>query len=146
MYTIYRLIYVILEIQFFCKSRQSVHIMYTISRRIYHILDIQFFCKSKHSVHITYTITRWIYTIQDIQFFCKSKPFVHLLTQFVVEFTLFWIFNFSANLDNPYVQCTQFPLKFMLFLYSIFLQIQTIYVYNVHNFSLNLRNFGCSIF
>ena len=60
--------------------------------------------------------------------------------------TQFWIFNFFANLNNPYVQCTQFPVKFMLFLYSIFLQIQTIYVYNVHNFSLNLRNSGCSIF
>ena len=41
------------KIQTFCKN-----IMYTVSCRIYAVLDVQFFCKSRHSVHISYTISR----------------------------------------------------------------------------------------
>ena len=43
---------IFLQIQTFCTN-----IMYTIFCRIYAILDVQFFCKSKHSVHVLYTIS-----------------------------------------------------------------------------------------
>ena len=44
---------IFLQIQTFCTN-----IMYTIFCRIYAVLDVQFFCKSRHSVHILYTISR----------------------------------------------------------------------------------------
>ena len=40
-----------LQIQSFCTNK-----MYRIFCRIYTVLDVQFFCKSKHSVHFRYTI------------------------------------------------------------------------------------------
>ena len=43
---------IFLQIQTFCTN-----IMYTIFCRIYAVLDVQFFCKSKHSVHVLYTIS-----------------------------------------------------------------------------------------
>ena len=84
--------------------------MYAISRYIYAILDNQFFCKSRHSVRIMYTISRWIFAALDIQFFFKSRYFLRIMYTF---------------------PCSG---------YSIFLEIQTIYTYNVHKFQLNLCN------
>ena len=52
-------------------------------------------------------------------------PYINC-TQFRIEFPLFWTFNFSANLDIPYINNVQnFPLNFRSSGYSIFLQIQT---------------------
>ena len=44
---------IFLQIQTFCTK-----IMYTIFCRIYAVFDVQFFYKSKHSVHILYRISR----------------------------------------------------------------------------------------
>ena len=68
-------------------------------------------------------------------------------TQFEIELPLFWTFNFSANLDWPYINNVHnFPLNFRSSGYSTFLQIQTFRTYNVQNFSLNFRCTGHSIF
>ena len=96
-------------------------IMYTISRWILEILDIQFLRKTRHSVHLIYIISLWIYVVLNFQFTCKSRqPYIYC-TQFTMEFTQFWILNYFVNLDIPYI-------------------------YNLHKFALNLRNFGYSIF
>ena len=94
-----------------------------------------------------YTISRWIYAALDIQFLCKSGHSVHILcTQFLVEFTKFWIFNFSTKPDIPYIYCTQFSLNLRSSRYSIYLQIQTVRTCNVHNFPCNLCYSGFSIY
>ena len=68
-------------------------------------------------------------------------------TQFEIELPLFWTFNFSANLDWPYINnIHNFPLNFRSSGYSIFLQIQTFRTYNVQNFPLNFSCTGHSIF
>ena len=74
-----------------------------------------------------YTIFRWIFAALDIQFFFKSSNSLHIYrTQILVEFSLFQIFNFSANLDVPYIyNVHNFPLNFRSYGYSIFLQMQT---------------------
>ena len=67
------------------------------------------------------TISHWIFLILDIQFLRKARHSILIkCTQFPDELTKFWIFNFSANPDS-------------------------LNIYNVHNFSPNLRNFGYSI-
>ena len=58
MYTIFRWIFEVWDIQFFCKSRNSVQKMYTFSHRIFANQDFQIFYKARHSVHIMYTISR----------------------------------------------------------------------------------------
>ena len=51
-------------------------------------------------------------------------------TQFQIELPLFWTFNFSANLDWPYINNVHnFPLNFRTSGYSIFLQIQPFVTY-----------------
>ena len=68
-------------------------------------------------------------------------------TQFQIEFPLFWTFNFSANLDWPYINNVHnFPLKFRSSGYSIFLQIPTFWTNNVHNSPLNFCGTGHSLF
>ena len=54
---------IFLQIQTFCTK-----IMYTIFYRIYAVLDVQFFCKSRHSVHILYTISSWISVVWTFNF------------------------------------------------------------------------------
>ena len=77
--------------------------MYTISHGIYAILDIQFFYKSRLSVHIMYTISCGIYAILDIQIFYKSRCLVHIMYTITHLILLFWKFNISANQENPYI-------------------------------------------
>ena len=68
-------------------------------------------------------------------------------TQFQIEFPLFWTFNLSANLDWPYINNVHnFPLNFRCSGYSIFLQIPTFRTYDVQNSLLNFRGTGHSIF
>ena len=68
-------------------------------------------------------------------------------TQFQIEFLLFWTFNFSAYLDRPYINNVHnFPLNFRSSGYSIFLRIQTFRTYNVQNSPLNFPSTGYSIF
>ena len=56
---------IFLQIQSF-----RTYIMYSISRWILVVLDIQFFYTSRDSIHIMYTICLWIYIIWVIQIFC----------------------------------------------------------------------------
>ena len=94
-------------------------------------------------------------------------------TQFRTELSQFWIFNYFANTDIPHILCTQFsvqltqfwtfnfsaypvmlyiyivhnfPLNIRISGYSIFLLIKTFCTNNVHNFPLNFRNSGYWIF
>ena len=68
-------------------------------------------------------------------------------TQFQIEFLLFWTFNFSANLDRSYINNVHnFPLNFRSSGYSIFLQIPTFRTYNIQNSPFNFRGTGHSIF
>ena len=73
------------------------------------------FYKSRQSVHLMYTISRWIHAILDIQFSANPDNLYIKCTQFPMEFTQFRIFNFSANPDNPYKLCVQFLIEFMHF-------------------------------
>ena len=120
MYTIFRWIYEILNIQFLRKTRHSVHLMYTISRWIYSVMDLQFFCKIQtvrtFDVHnfllnircsgysnslqiqtfrtyIMYTISRWIDEIFDIQFLCKTRLFVHLM--YTISIWIYAVLDFQ---------------------------------------------------
>ena len=97
MYRIFRRIFEALDIQFFCKTRHSVHISRTQfpfnfhssgyskflqiqTFRTYYVYNFSFNLRSsRHSIslqiktfctYITYTIFRWIYAVLDIQFFC----------------------------------------------------------------------------
>ena len=73
------------------------------------------------------------------------QPFA--LTQ-VCTFYIFIVFKIYSNLYNVYVTCTHFSIEFTQFnkfnlsnILKFFLEIQTIYTSNVHNFTLNLYNF-----
>ena len=114
-------IYKILDFQFLPKTRLSV---------IYSVLDFQFICKSRQSIHLMYRISHWIYAAQDIQFLCKSRRSVHILsTQFLAEFTKYWIFNFSTKPDIPCIYCTQFPIKFTKFrIFNLFENLDSPYI------------------
>ena len=94
-----------------------------------------------------YTISRWSFIVLDIQYFSKSLLSVHIYcTQFPVEFSQFWIYNFSANPNIPYIyNVHKFPLNISDRGYSIFLLIQTFRAYNVHNFPFNFLNSRYSI-
>ena len=73
-------------------------------------------------------------------------PYIYR-TQFPVEFPLFWSINISANVDMSYINNVHnFPLNFQSSKNSIFLQIQTVRTYNVQNFPLNFRSSRHSIF
>ena len=68
-------------------------------------------------------------------------------TQFQIEFLLFWTFNFSANLDRSYINNVHnFPLNFRSSGYSIFLQIPTFRTNILQNSPLNFRSTGHLIF
>ena len=81
--------------------------------------------------YITHTIFGWIFAALDIQFFGKSNNSVHIqCTQFPIEFSQFWIFNFSANPNLPYIyNVNNFPLNFRSCGDSILLEIQTFRIY-----------------
>ena len=92
--------------------------------------------------YITYRIFRQIFATLDIQFFGKSNHSVHIqCTQFPIEFSQFWIFNFSANLDVPDIyNVHNFPLTFHSSLtFNFYAYPDILYVYYVHNFPLNVR-------
>ena len=117
MYTTSSRVYEILDSQFICRTRHSVHMMYTIPRSIFTILEIQFLYKSRHSLHIMYTISCCIYAILDIQFLLQIQTFrTDIMYTMSRRIFAVWTVNF--------------------------LQIQTFRTYNVRNFPLNLRSFG----
>ena len=94
-----------------------------------------------------YTISWWIFAVLDIQFFSKLLLSIHIYcTQFPVEFSQFWTNDFFANPGIPYIyNVHNFPLNISGRGYSIFLLIQIFRAYNVHNFPFNFLSFGYSI-
>ena len=139
----------ILDIQFFCKSRHSVHIIYRISRWISRssghsiFLQNQWFC-----TYVMHIISRWNFGVLDIQFFLQIQTFRTYIMYRISR----WIYaildiNFSSNPNIPYIWCTQFPAEFAQFWTINFSANPNIlYKYNVHNFLSNLCCFGCPIF
>ena len=151
-----------------------MHIIFTISRCIFVVLYIQFFCESRHSVRIKYTQFSvefsqfWIFkfstipdisyilcvqfTVQFMQFrsfnFSANPDILYIqCIQFPAEFSQFWIFDYFANTDIPHILCTQFLIQLTQFWTLNFSTHPVMqYIYTVHNFSLNIRISGYSIF
>ena len=153
MYTIPSWIYIFLDIQIFCKSRESVHLVHKSSCWIYAIIyifnvSIQIFYKYRQSIHLMHTISRLIYAILYIQHIyriqttCKSKQSIHLM------YTISsWIY---AILDNlifckskksvcllysrwifaiMHIQCTQFSFVFaQLWIFKSFANPYNLYI------------------
>ena len=125
--------------------------MYIISCWIYVVLDIQTFCKSKQSVHLLYTISRWIYAILGIQIFYHIQTIhtynVHNFTLNLCNLYIQCIYRvhiFCKPKKSVHIICSISPLNLRNLGYSNFIQIQTIHKSNVHNFSLDLSNSGHS--
>ena len=69
---------------------------------------VQFFCESRQSVHIMFTISCSIYAILDVQFSSNpDNPYIKC-TQFPVQFTQFNALNVSTEFSsslNPNISC-----------------------------------------
>ena len=115
MYTVCHWIFNTLDIQFFCKTRHSIHISRTqlpfnfrsfgyskflqIQKfRIYYVYNFSFnLCSSGHSIllqiqtfrtFIMYTILHWIYGVLDIQIFLLIQTYRTHITYLIFR----WIF------------------------------------------------------
>ena len=124
----------ILDNQFFCYSKYCLHIMYTIFRSIYTILDIQFFLQIQ--TLRTYNLHNFPLNLchSGFKFFCKSRHSVHNVNNFLLNIRNS---TYSIFLSIQTI-CTYNVHNFLLNLcnsgYSIFLQIKTFHTYNVHSF------------
>ena len=94
-----------------------------------------------------YRICSSIYVILYIQYLCKSEHSIHLMYKFSFEFMQFYTIIFFANPNILYKNNVHnFLLNLRSFGRSIFLQIQTFRTCNVQNFPLSLRSSRQSIF
>ena len=147
MYIISRWIYVVLDIQTFCKSIPSVHLLYTISRWIYAILGIQIFWHIQtiltYNVH-NFTLNLcnlYIQRIYRVHIFCKPKKSIHIICSISR-----WIYvvldiqTFCKSKQSVHLLYTISRWIYTILGIQIFWHIQTILTYNVHNFTLNLCN------
>ena len=115
--------------------------MCTIYRSIYAIQVVQFLCKSRHSVHTMYTISSLIFTVLDIRLFCKYRHSAHIM--YTISHSTYAVLD-TQFLHHPVMQYIytvhNFSLNIRISGYSIFLLIQTFCTNNVHNFPLNFNN------
>ena len=99
------------------------------------ILEIQYFYKSKESEHIMCTISRWIYAILIFNFL-QIQPSAHIM--YTISHWIYAILVVQFFWKSSY-SVHNYSLNLRYSGYSIFLQNQTILKYNIHNYSLNLR-------
>ena len=98
--------------------------------------------------YCTYNVHNYVinFAILEIQYFYKSKESEDIMCTISRWIYAILIFNFSANPAICTYNLHNFSLNLRNSGCSIFLEIKLFCTFNVHNYSLNLRYSGYSIF